>query len=574
MNSKAILRLQRGVTLGLVAILEMGVGWTAERPVGRDFVTRSEVVAQHGMACTSHPLATQAALEILRSGGSAVDAAIAANACLGLMEPTGSGVGGDLFALVWDAKSGKLHGLNASGRSARRLSLAWFREQGLKRIPSYGPLPVTVPGCVDGWFRLHERFGKLPMSTNLGPAIRYARDGFPVTEVIAEDWARNARLLEKYPNFKETFMPGGKAPAKGQVFKNPSLARTLDRLATGGRDAFYRGDIARAIASYLKSQGGFLDEEDFAAHSGEWVEPITTNYRGYDVWEIPPNGQGLSVLQMLNLLEGYDLRSMGWGSVEAMHTFIEAKKLAFEDRARHYGDPTFGKIPVKQLLDKGYAADRRQTINPDRAAARYEAGDVALRQSDTVYLTTADGDGNLVSLIQSNYRGMGSGMTPEGLGFVLHDRGEAFVLEEGHPNSFAPGKRPFHTIIPAFVTRGGKPWLSFGVMGGDMQPQGHVQILMNLIDFGMGLQEAGDAPRIYHTGSSEPTGEVMTSGGVVNLEPGFPETSVRDLVRRGHKIARTSPGSFGGYQAIRVDLDQGVYHGASESRKDGQAAGY
>lgn len=560
--------------MAMAALFGIAESQAAERPVGLSFVTRSPVVAQHGMACTSHPLATQAAIEILRSGGTAVDAAIGANACLGLMEPTGSGIGGDLFALVWEAKTGRLHGLNASGRSAKRLSLAWFREQGLKRIPSYGPLPVTVPGCVDGWFRLHERFGRLPMTTNLGPAIRYARDGFPLTEVIAEDWARNARILEKYPNFKETFMPGGKSPASGEVFKNPALARTLERIAAGGRDAFYKGDVARTIASYLKAQGGFLDEEDLSAHTSDWVEPISTRYRGYDVWEIPPNGQGLSVLQMLNLLEGYDLKSMGWGSVEAMHTFIEVKKLAFEDRARHYGDPAFGRIPVKQLLDKGYAAERRKLIDAGRAAVRYDAGDVALRQSDTVYLTTADGEGNMVSLIQSNYRGMGSGMTPDGLGFVLHDRGEAFVLEDGHPNSFAPGKRPFHTIIPAFVTKDGKPWLSFGVMGGDMQPQGHVQILMNLIDFGMGLQEAGDAPRIYHSGSSEPTGEIMTTGGVVNLEPGFPETSVRDLVRRGHKIGRTSPGSFGGYQAIQVDPERRVYVGASESRKDGHAAGY
>jgi gamma-glutamyltranspeptidase/glutathione hydrolase len=557
------------------AALMLGPLEAGERPVGRRFVTRSEVVAQHGMACTSHPLATQAALDVLKAGGSAVDAAIAANACLGLMEPTSCGIGGDVFALVWEAATGKLHALNGSGRSARRLSLEWFREHGLKRIPSYGPLPVTVPGCVDGWFMLHERFGKVPMARVLAPAIGYARDGFPVTEVIALDWARNVARLESYPNFKETFMPGGRAPRHGEVFRNPLLARTLERIAEGGRDAFYRGDMAVIMADYLRRQGGWLDEADLAAHTGDWVEPISTTYRGYEVWQIPPNGQGLSVLQMLNILEGVDLASAGWGSVTVMHAFIEAKKLAFEDRARHYGDPAFARIPIAQLLDKGYAAERRQLIDMQKAAVRYDAGDVALRQSDTVYLTTADAAGNMVSFIQSNYRGMGSGMTPDGLGFVLHDRGEAFVLEDGHPNAFAPGKRPFHTIIPSFVTREGKPWLSFGVMGGDMQPQGHVQVLMNLIDFGMGLQEAGDAPRIYHTGSSEPTGEPMAAGGgTVNLEPGFPEESVRDLVRMGHRIGRTTPGSFGGYQAIRVDVTNRVYFGASESRKDGQAGGY
>ncbi len=547
----------------------------AERPVGRRFATRSVVAARQGMVCTSQPLATQAGLEILRAGGSAVDAAIAANACLGLMEPTGSGIGGDLFALVWDAGAGRLHGLNGSGRSARALTPDWFKQHGMRRIPSYGPLPVTVPGCVDGWFTLHARFGKIPMSTNLAPAIRYAREGFPVSEVIAGDWGRNATRLAEYPNFKETFMPGGRAPAAGEVFRNPNLAATLTTIAVGGRDAFYRGEIPRVIAAHLKSQGGFLGEDDFAAHHSDWVEPISTRYRGYDVWEIPPNGQGLSVLQMLNLLEGYDLKAAGWGSVQAMHWFLEAKKLAFEDRARHYGDPEFARIPVKALLDKTYAAERRKLIRDNLASKSLPAGDVALRQGDTVYLTTADAAGNMVSLIQSNYRGMGSGMTPDGLGFVLHDRGEAFVLDqEGHPNAFAPGKRPFHTIIPAFVTRDGEPWMTLGVMGGDMQPQGHVQILMNLIDFGMGLQEAGDAPRIYHTGSSEPTGESMADGGIAYLEPGFPEESVRELLLLGHRVGRTVPQAFGGYQAIRRDPASGVYFGASESRKDGQAAGY
>lgn len=555
-------------------LLEPDPAHGAQRPMGRGFVTRSVVMGRNGMACTSHPLATQAALQILRDGGSAVDAAIAANACLGLMEPTGCGIGGDLFALVWEASTGRLHGLNGSGRSARAVDLDWFLGRGMTRIPSYGPLPVTVPGCVDGWFALHGRFGKLPMSTNLAPAIRYAREGFALTEVIAEDWRRNAALLKGYPNFAETYMPGGKAPRAGEVFRNPALAATLERIGAQGRDVFYRGDIARVICEFLDRQGGVLSLEDFASHTSEWVEPISTRYRGYDVWEIPPNGQGLSVLQMLNLLEGYDLRSMGWGSAAAMHAFLESKKVAYEDRARHFGDPAFSRIPVKELLDKEYASRRRGLISMERAASRYDAGEVALRQGDTVYLTTADAAGNVVSWIQSNYRGMGSGMVPDGLGFGLQDRGEGFILQAGHPNRFAPGKRPFHTIIPAFVTREGKPWLSFGVMGGDMQPQGHVQILMNLIDFGMGLQEAGDAPRMYHTGSSEPTGETMSDGGIVYLEDGFPGESMRHLVSLGHRVARTLPGAFGGYQAIQIDPENRVYHGASESRKDGQAAGY
>lgn len=412
------------------------------------------------------------------------------------------------------------------------------------------------------------------MTTNLASAIRYAREGFPVTEVIAEEWRRNGEVLKGYPNFAATYLPGGRAPKAGEVFRNAALAATLERIATEGRDYFYRGEAARVMVDFLKRQGGVLAMEDFAEHTSEWVEPISTRYRGYDVWEIPPNGQGLSVLQMLNLLEGYDLKSMGWGSTAAMHAFVEAKKLAFEDRARHFGDPAFSRIPVQELLDKKYAERRRALISNERAAARYDAGDVGLKQSDTVYLTVADAAGQVVSLIQSNYRGMGSGMVPDGLGFGFQDRGEAFVLKSGHPNSFAPGKRPFHTIIPAFVTRDATPWLSFGVMGGDMQPQGHVQILMNLIDFGMGLQEAGDAPRLYHTRSSEPTGEEMKDGGTLYLEDGFPAESVRDLVAMGHQVSRTTSGAFGGYQAILIDLERRVLLGASESRKDGQAAGY
>lgn len=542
------------------------------RPVGGGFVTRSEVIAQNGMACTSHPLATQVALDILKAGGTAVDAAIAANACLGLMEPTGNGIGGDLFALVWDGR--QLHGLNASGRSPATLRLEHFTAKNLSHIPPYGPLPVTVPGCVDGWYQLHGKFGKLSMATNLAPAIRYARDGFPVTEVIAESWESGLRVLGKWPNFKETYAPGGRAPKTGDVFKNPGLARTLGVIAERGRDGFYRGEIARRMAEFVRSHDGFLTETDLAEHTSEWVAPISTRYRGYDVWELPPNGQGIAVLQILNVLESVDLKSAGFGSPDHVHWFVEAKKLAYEDRARLYGDPAFVRNPIETLVSKAYAEERRKLIRPDQSASRYDPGIRPLKTGDTIYLTTADSSGMMVSLIQSNYRGFGSGMVPEGLGFTLQDRGELFDLTPGRPNSYAPKKRPFHTIIPAFVTRDGKPWLSFGVMGGDMQPQGHVQILLNLIDFGMSLQAAGDAPRIYHTGSSEPTGEQMTDGGSVNLEQGYPASTVQELQRRGHRIGGIRGAAYGGYQAIQWDPVRGVYLGASESRKDGQAAGY
>lgn len=541
-----------------------------DRITGEPFASRSEVIAQNGMAATSQPLATQVALDVLKQGGNAIDAAIAANAMLGLVEPTGCGIGGDLYALVWDGKTKKLYGLNASGRSPKSLTLDYFKQQGMDKIPSHGPLPVSVPGAVDGWFELHGRFGKLPMTDILRPAIEYAKNGFPVSELIAYYMQRSAPLLSPFDGFSEVFMPNGKAPVKGQIFTNPHLAVTYEKIATGGRDAFYKGDIARIIATYIKEQGGFLSYEDLAAHTSDWVEPVSTNYRGYDVWELPPNGQGIAALQILNLLELYDIEGMGFGSQDYVHTFVEAKKLAFEDRARYYADADFNQIPVDWLISKVYAKERQQLINPKQAAKRYDAG---LNQGDTIYLTTADKDGNMVSLIQSNYRGMGSGMTPPGLGFVLQDRGELFSLDANHFNVYAPGKRPFHTIIPAFVTRNGKPWLSFGVMGGGAQPQMHAQVLVNLIDFGMNLQEAGDAPRILHSGSSQPTGTRMTDGGYVSLESGFSPKVRRELVKKGHTIKDVS-GWFGGYQAIMRDPKTGVYYGASESRKDGQAAGY
>lgn len=565
--------MRRIALLLLGATMNLHANTGPDRITGEAWATRSEVIAANGMAATSHPLATQVALDILKAGGSAVDAAIAANAMLGLVEPTGNGIGGDLFAIVWDAESNKLHGLNASGRSPKSLTLQWFLDNGHDSIPSHGPLPVTVPGCIDGWFELHGRFGTLPMAQLLQPTIDYARNGHPVAETVAYYWDRSVPRLSEFPGFVEQFTIDGRAPRKGEIWRNPGLANTLAAVAEGGRDAFYRGDIARTIATYVQAHGGFLSVEDLAEHRSEWTDPVSTNYRGVEVWELVPNTQGIAALQILNLLEPYDIGKLGFGSPEHVHLFVEAKKLAFEDRAKYYADPEFAEVPVAELISKEYAKQRRRLIDPTRAARRVDAGNPAMREGDTVYLTVADSAGNMVSLIQSNYRGMGSGMTPPGLGFILQDRGELFALDPDHANAFAPGKRPFHTIIPAFLTRDGKPWVSFGLMGGDMQPQGHAQIVMNLVDFRMNLQEAGDAPRIYHTGSSEPTGALMTDGGRLYLESGFDYATVRTLMQRGHKLG-WAHGPYGGYQAIARDPETGVYFGASESRKDGQAAGY
>lgn len=555
----------------LVTFLSINYMCAQDRITGKTFATRSEVIAKHGMAATSQPLATQVALDILKKGGNAIDAAIAANATLGLMEPTGNGLGGDLFAIIWDAKTQKLYGLNASGRSPKSLTLDYFLENNYKKIPAFGPLPVSVPGCVDGWFEMHKKFGSMKMTEILDPAINYAREGFPVSELIAYYWGLSVPRLKDYPNFTEIFTIDGKAPAKGEIFKNPYLANTLEKIAKEGRDVFYKGEIAKEIDRYMKEMGGFLSYDDLASHKSEWVEPISTNYRGYDVWELPPNGQGTAALQMLNILEEYDVASMGFGSTDYIHLFTEAKKLAFEDRAKYYSDMDFNNIPVEKIISKEYANERRKLINPDRAARNYPAGE--LEHGNTIYMTVADQYGNMVSLIQSNYRGMGSGMTPKGLGFILQDRGELFSLDANHMNCYAPGKRPFHTIIPAFITKDGKPFMSFGVMGGSMQPQGHVQIVINIIDFGMNLQEAGDAPRLRHGGSSQPTGEIMTDGGTLYIESGIDYEVIRELMKKGHQIT-FDLGGYGGYQAIMFDAENGVYYGASESRKDGQAAGY
>lgn len=555
----------------VLALLPLGSAFGGDRVTGKGFATRSEVIARHGMAATSQPLATQIALDVLKQGGSAVDAAIAANAALGLMEPTGNGIGGDLFAIVWDAKTQRLHGLNASGRSPRGLTREHF--DGMSEVPNFGPLPVTVPGCVDGWFELHGRFGKLQMKDILAPAIRYAREGFPVSELIAYYWGRGGEFLRNHPGFADTFLPDGKAPAKGDIFRNVALADTLQAIADGGRDVFYKTTVAEKIDAFCRKVDCFLRKEDLAAHRSTWGKPVSTTYRGYRVWELPPNGQGIAALQMLNLLEPYDLRAMGHNSAAYLHHLIEAKKIVYEDRARFYADMEFSKVPVEQLISKAYADERRKLLDPERAARKIPHGDAALKVGDTIYLTVADKDRNMVSLIQSNYRGFGSGLCPTGLGFCLQDRGALFSLEAGHPNVYEPGKRPFHTIIPAFVTKDGKPYLSFGVMGGDMQPQGHVQVLLNHIDFGMNLQEAGDAPRFWHTGSSEPTGTTMQDGGLVALESGIPMEVRRELSKKRHRI-RTAVGPFGGYQAIHYDAVRDVYVGASESRKDGHAAGY
>jgi gamma-glutamyltranspeptidase/glutathione hydrolase len=554
------------------AFAVVALALTGDRVTGKSFATRSEVIARHGMAATSIPLATLAAVEVLKDGGSAVDAAIAANAVQALLEPTGCGLGGDLYAIVWDPKARELAGYNGSGRSPASLTLAELQRRGITRLPPLGPLPVSVPGCVDGWFALHARFGKLPMARVLAPAIRHAKEGAPITELVAHYWAISETKLKPFAGFAETFLPNGRAPRKGELFANPRLAATLELLAKEGRDAFYKGDIARRIDAYMKANGGFLSYDDLAAHTGEWVKPVSLNYRGYDVWELPPNGQGIAALQMLGILEGFDIARAGFGSLDNVHRFVEAKKLAFEDRARLYADREFMTVPVERLISGTYLEGRRKLIG-ERAAKSYPVGNPALDEGDTIYLTTADASGMMVSWIQSNYRGMGSGMTPGELGFVLQDRGEMFDLTPGRPNSYAPRKRPFHTIIPAFITKDGEPFVSFGVMGGATQPQGHAQIVMNLVDFGMNLQEAGDAPRILHEGSSEPTGEEMKDGGRVSLEAGFDPALPRELANRGHTLGY-DVGAFGGYQAIRWDKQLGVYFGASESRKDGCALGY
>lgn len=563
-----------------LALLSVRTQAQPDRITGKPFATRSEVIAQNGMVATSQPLATQVGLEILKNGGNAIDAAIATNATLGVVEPTGNGIGGDLFVIVWSAEDQKLYGLNASGRSPLGLSYEELKKElekrGLESIPAYGFLPISVPGTVDGWFELHNKLGKMPMQDILEPAINYAENGFPVSELIAYYWDIGARIHNDQTGaFKEEMTIDGRAPKKGEIMKRPTLANTYRILAQKGQDAFYKGEIADRIDQFMRKEGGYLRKEDLEQHTSTWVEPQSVNYRGYDVYELPPNGQGIAVLQMLQMLKEYDLASMSYNSEETLHLMTETKKLVFEDRAKFYADPEFANIPVEKLLSKEYANQRHKLIG-QRARRNVKAGASILEEGDTIYLTTADKEGNMVSLIQSNYRGMGSGVVVPDLGFVFQDRGELFSMDPDHANVYEPGKRPFHTIIPAFVMKDDEPFMSFGVMGGAMQPQGHVQIITNIIDFGMNLQEAGDAARWRHSGSTQPTDAAdafLQDSGTLNLESGIPYSVVRGLMLRGHDVSYDA-GGYGGYQAIMWDAENGVYYGASESRKDGQAAGY
>jgi gamma-glutamyltranspeptidase/glutathione hydrolase len=557
-----------------LALAEGPAAWYGyDRPGRNPRQSRSVVAARNGMACTSQPLASLAAIDVLRSGGNAADAAIAANAVLGLVEPMSCGIGGDLFVIYWDAQTGKLYGLNASGRSPYAMNLQVCREQGLERIPLEGPLSWSVPGCVAGWEDLQRRFGRLSLGEALAPAIQHGEEGYPVSEVIAGYWRSAAAGLSQWPDSAATYLPTGRAPAEGELFRNPRLASTYRLIAEGGADAFYRGSIAQRIVAYSQANGGLFSDRDFAEHTSDWIDPVSTSYRGYEVWELPPNGQGIAALQMLNLLEPYDLRAMGFASADYLHVFTEAKKLAYADRARFYADPAFADVPVAGLISKEYASRRGKLIDPARAAGDVPAGDPLLAHGDTIYLTVVDKDRNCCSLIQSNYFGFGSQMVPGDLGFALQNRGALFALDESHPNRLEPHKRPFHTIIPAMVTRDGRPWLTFGVMGGDFQPQGHVQVLVNLIDFGMNVQEAGDAARVMHTGSATPTGDLALGGGTLLAEPTLPEATLEALRARGHVVAPQG-GGFGGYQGILIDWEKGTLLGGTEARKDGCALGY
>jgi len=544
-----------------------------DRPGPNPHQSRSVALGRNGMVATSHPDAALIGLDILRRGGNAVDAAIAVNAALGVVEPMSCGIGGDVFAIYWDSKTQKLYGLNGSGRSPFALNREEIAAKGLDRIPSTGPLSWSVPGCVQGWEDIRSRFGTMPLSELLAPSIRLAEEGFPVTEVIAAYWRSAEHSLSQYEDSARTFLPHGRAPHEGEVFRNPDLAASYRLIAEQGAKAFYQGSIAQQIVQYSQQQGGYFSLRDFAEHTSEWIEPVSTNYRGYDVWELPPNGQGIAALQMLNILERYDVAAMGPGSADYLHLLVEAKKLAFADRAKFYADPTGQRLPTAELISKEYAARRAKLIDMAKAASNVPPGNPKLAHGDTVYITVVDKDRNCCSFIQSNYYGFGSQMVPGNLGFVLQNRGTLFALSDDHLNRLEPHKRPFHTIIPAMVTRDGKPVFCFGVMGGDMQPQGHVQVLVNIIDFGMNVQAAGDAARVRHLGSATPTGDEAAGVGVVQVESGIPEDVCQELERRGH-VVRRGGGGFGGYQGIWIDWENGVLRGGTEPRKDGLAIGY
>ena len=556
------------IWISLLFIITLNI-FAYDRITGLEFATRSEVIAVNGMAATSHPLATQTAISILKNGGNAIDAAIAANAVLGLVEPTGCGIGGDLFAIVWNAKEKKLYGLNSSGPAPSGISIDRLKEIGINKIPPYGALPVTVPGAVAGWSALHQKFGTLDFELLFTDAINYAENGFPVTELIAYYLNRSSEVFATYPNFKKVWMPNGHTPKKAELFKNQLLAQNYRDIARTYGLEFYNGTIASNIVKSVNDAGGYFSKNDLSSYKPEWIEPVSTNYRGLDVWELPPNGQGIAALQILNILENFNIEAMGFGSAEYIHLFTEAKKLVFEDRAKYYADTSFANVPVQELISKEYALERSKLINLKKASKTYNPGNI--ESGDTIYLTVADKFGNMISLIQSNYRGMGSGIIPDNSGFMLQDRGEMFSMDKNHMNALKGGKRPFHTIIPAFVTKNDEPYISFGLMGGAMQPQGHAQIIINLVDFKMNLQEAGDAPRIRHAGSSQPTGEMMKDGGYLSLEKKISSEEIKKLKKLGHEF-QYDLGGFGGYQAIM--LKDGVYLGASESRKDGHASGY
>lgn len=543
-----------------------------DRPAKNPQATRSVVLARNGIIATSQPLASAAGLRVLMDGGNAIDAAVTAAAVLSVVEPTMNGIGGDLFAIVYDAKTKTVRALNASGRAPAAATPEEFKRRGLNAIPYRGELSVSVPGVVDGWNELLARYGTRTLSQALQPAIGYARDGFAVSEIIAGQWKDQEATLARDKAAAATFLPGGHAPAPGEVFRNPHLAASLELIAKEGRDAFYRGPIAQAIAADMHARNGLITAADLAAHTSDWIDPISTSYRGYDVLELPPNTQGAVALEMLNILENFDVKSLGHNSAEYLHLLVEAKRIAFADRDAWLADPA--SVPpaaLKRMISKAYGAERARSIDRNHAAPAYEAlkldgtsfapEEHPEAHGDTIYMTVADRDGNVVSLIQSLYEAFGSGLVAGDTGITLHNRGSLFSLKPGHPNLLAPGKRPFHTLVPAMVMKDQQPWLSFGVMGGDMQPQGHVQVLLNLIDFGMNVQEAGEAPRFRHSNAG------------LALESNIGADARAGLEQRGHKLIK-SFGAFGGFQGILFDRAHGVMMGGSDPRKDGLAIGY
>lgn len=523
---------------------------------------RSMVISRYGIVAAESPLAAQAGAQILERGGTAVDAAVAANAAMGVVAPMSNGIGGDLFAMIYDAKTGKLYGLNASGWAPAALSAETLKKQGMREMPERGIFTVTVPGAVDGWQKLLERFGKRNLQTVLAPAIQLADQGFPVTEWIAGLWASDVELLRANSAAAQTYLPSDKAPAVGQIFRNPDLANSLRQIAQGGRDAFYKGEIAKRIVETSKRHGGSLAEKDFADYSSEWVDPISTTYRGWTVSELPPNGQGLGALEMLNIMETFPLSQYGLNSTKTLHTMIEAKKLAYADLVRYIGDPKFSKLPVEQLLSKDFAAKRAQLIDPDHANCHVGPGSL-LPGGDTIYLSVVDKDGNMVSLIQSNFEDFGSGIVADGTGFALHNRGALFTLQSDSPNVLAPRKRPLHTIIPAFMTKGDVR-IAFGIMGGWNQSQAHAQFVSHVADFNQNIQAAMEAARFT---------KLTFDGCDVQIENRLPGNTRAELQAKGHvlQLHNGYSNTFGGGQAVMRDFAAGVNYGASDPRKDGAA---